>query len=395
MKVVCLILFSMFLLGCERTDENVLDHIIIKNSNVEVYSDTYLYDLFDTKNVELKTENKLLNTKHIGEKTYTIEYLYDKKTYEYDLIYNVVDTEAPRYFGGTNKTILKNYEGELCDLVMYGDNYDSNPTCIIEGHFDLSKTGKYKVIYNITDNSNNTIKINVTLNIIDKKKTSSSTTQAKKTEFSDILKKYKNKNTEVGIDVSKWQGEINFEKVRNAGATFVMIRIGVQTKQNGELTIDPYYEQNIKNAKSAGLKVGVYSYSVATSVEEVNAEARAVLEILQGRDLDFPVALDLEDSLTLNATNNSQRTNMVHSFKKIVEDAGYQFILYANLDWLNNYLDNARLDGVDIWIARYCDPKLGHRYTGGGNVTMWQYTSTGSVDGISGNVDLDFCYKAY
>ena len=107
MKVVCLILFSMFLLGCERTDENVLDHIIIKNSNVEVYSDTYLYDLFDTKNVELKTENKLLNTKHIGEKTYTIEYLYDKKTYEYDLIYNVVDTEAPRYFGGTNKTILK------------------------------------------------------------------------------------------------------------------------------------------------------------------------------------------------------------------------------------------------------------------------------------------------
>jgi len=192
-----------------------------------------------------------------------------------------------------------------------------------------------------------------------------------------------------GIDVSKWQGNIDFKKVKAAGYDFVMMRA------YSGYSKDPYFEVNYKNAKAAGLKVGVYSYSVATSVEEVNAEARAVLEILQGRDLDFPVALDLEDSLTLNATNNSQRTNMVHSFKKIVEDAGYQFILYANLDWLNNYLDNARLDGVDIWIARYCDPKLGHRYTGGGNVTMWQYTSTGSVDGISGNVDLDFCYKAY
>jgi len=388
MKVVCLILFSMFLLGCERTDENVLDHIIIKNSNVEVYSDTYLYDLFDTKNVELKTENKLLNTKHIGEKTYTIEYLYDKKTYEYDLIYNVVDTEAPRYFGGTNKTILKNYEGELCDLVMYGDNYDSNPTCIIEGHFDLSKTGTYKVIYNITDNSNNTIKINVTLNIIDKKKTSSSTTQAKKTEFSDILKKYKNKNTEVGIDVSKWQGEINFEKVRNAGATFVMIRIGVQTKQNGELTIDPYYEQNIKNAKSAGLKVGVYLYSIATSSKEAIEHAEWVLKNLDNETLDLPIVFDWENWSKWNTYNMSfyDINNIANKFIETVKNKGYQGMIYSSKYYLENIWENKF--NHPVWLAHYTN-KTNYQ----GDYMMWQLSNTGRIDGIYGDVDINMLCK--
>jgi len=378
----------MFLLGCERTDENVLDHIIIKNSNVEVYSDTYLYDLFDTKNVELKTENKLLNTKHIGEKTYTIEYLYDKKTYEYDLIYNVVDTEAPRYFGGTNKTILKNYEGELCDLVMYGDNYDSNPTCIIEGHFDLSKTGTYKVIYNITDNSNNTIKINVTLNIIDKKKTSSSTTQAKKTEFSDILKKYKNKNTEVGIDVSKWQGEINFEKVRNAGATFVMIRIGVQTKQNGELTIDPYYEQNIKNAKSAGLKVGVYLYSIATSSKEAIEHAEWVLKNLDNETLDLPIVFDWENWSKWNTYNMSfyDINNIANKFIETVKNKGYQGMIYSSKYYLENIWENKF--NHPVWLAHYTN-KTNYQ----GDYMMWQLSNTGRIDGIYGDVDINMLCK--
>lgn len=388
MKVVCLILFSMFLLGCERTDENVLEHIIIKNSNVEVYSDTYLYDLFDTKNVELKTENKLLNTKHIGEKTYTIEYLYDKKTYEYDLIYNVVDTEAPRYFGGTNKTILKNYEGELCDLVMYGDNYDSNPTCIIEGHFDLSKTGTYKVIYNITDNSNNTTKINLTLNIIDKKKTSSSTAQAKKTEFSDILKKYKNKNTEVGIDVSKWQGEIYFEKVRNAGATFVMIRIGVQTKQNGELTIDPYYEQNIKNAKSVGLKVGVYLYSIATSSKEAIEHAEWILKNLDNEKLDLPIVFDWENWSKWNTYNMSfyDINNIANKFIETVKNKGYQGMIYSSKYYLENIWENKF--NHPVWLAHYTN-KTNYQ----GDYMMWQLTNTGRIDGIYGDVDINVMYK--
>ena len=187
MKVVFLLIISLFLFGCDKVDEEVHEHIKIKENNIEVYSDTYLYDIFDTKDIEIKTENKLLNTKKVGQKKYTIEYVYDKKTYDYDITYNVVDTEAPRYFGGTNKTILKNYDGELCDLIMFGDNYDSKPKCIIEGHFDLSKVGTYKVIYKITDSSNNTTDINVTLNVIEKRKSSGSTTSTKKTEFSDIL----------------------------------------------------------------------------------------------------------------------------------------------------------------------------------------------------------------
>ena len=101
--------------------------------------------------------------------------------------------------------------------------------------------------------------------------------------------------------------------------------------------------------------------------------------------------------------NKEQRTKLVLEYKKIIEDAGYQFIVYANLNWLNNYIDQTQLEDndVDIWIARYCSQSLGHRYTGGGNVQIWQYSSTGQIDGILDaygryiNVDLDVCYGEY
>ena len=86
---------------------------------------------------------------------------------------------------------------------------------------------------------------------------------------------------------------------------------------------------------------------------------------------------------------------MVYAFKNVVEAAGYKFILYANKNWMDNYFDDDRLAPLDLWIARYCDYSLGHRYTGKGNVRIWQYSSKGSVSGIYGNVDLDVCYEDY
>lgn len=389
MKMICLIIISIFLSGCEHIDENVLEHIIIKDNSIEVYSDTYLYDLFDTKDIELKTENKLLNTKKVDKMSYTIEYIYNKKTYEYDLIYNVVDTEAPRYFGGTNKTVLTNYEGELCDLVMYGDNYDNNPTCIIEGHFDLTKVGTYKIIYNISDSSNNTTKINVTLNVIEKKKSSSSSSSStKKTEFSDILKEYKKENVEVGIDVSKWQGEINFEKVKEAGASFVMIRIGVQTKQNGELTIDPYYKQNIKSAKEAGLKVGVYLYSIATSSKEAIEHANWVIDTLDNEKLDLPIVFDWENWSKWNTYNMSfyDINDIANKFIEAVIKKGYKGMIYSSKYYLENIWTNKY--NYPVWLAHYTS-KTNYN----GDYMMWQLSNTGRIDGISGDVDINILYE--
>lgn len=388
MKVVFLLIFSLFLFGCDKVDEEVHEHIKIKENNIEVYSDTYLYDIFDTKDIEIKTENRLLNTKKIGQKKYTIEYVYDKKTYDYDITYNVVDTEAPRYFGGTNKTILKNYEGELCDLIMFGDNYDSKPKCIIEGHFDLSKVGTYKVTYKITDSSNNITDINVTLNVIEKRKSSGSTTSTKKTEFSDILKKYKTEKTEVGIDVSKWQGDIDFRKVKNAGASFVMIRIGVQTKQNGELNIDPYFKQNIKNAKEAGLKVGVYLYSIATSSKEAIEHAEWALKTLDNEKLDLPIVFDWENWSKWNSYNMSfyDINNIANKYIETVVNKGYEGMLYSSKYYLENIWTNKY--NYPVWLAHYTD-KTSYK----GDYVMWQLSNTGRIDGIYGDVDINVLYK--
>lgn len=193
-----------------------------------------------------------------------------------------------------------------------------------------------------------------------------------------------NYDTIRGIDVSRWQGEIDFQKVKSSGCEFVMIRIF-----NGH-DKDPLFEENDKKAREAGLKIGVYGYCESSTVEEACIEAQTILEILDGRVLDYPIAMDLEDNSSLNGVTNETRTQMVLAFKEKVISSGYNFILYANYYWLTHYIDNNLLDGTDIWIARYCDTSLGHRYTGGGNVAMWQYSSTGRVDGISGNVDLDY-----
>lgn len=190
-----------------------------------------------------------------------------------------------------------------------------------------------------------------------------------------------------GIDVSKWQGEIDFNAVKKAGIDAVMIRI-----YNG-YTKDPYFENNYKNAKAAGLNIGVYYYTYATTTQQAQQDARTVLEILDGRSLQYPIAIDMEDASLLNGLSNADRTDILWSFCSTIQNnSKYKYALYANLNWLNNYFENSRLAGMPIWIARYCDPSLGHRYTGAGNVFMWQYTSQGTIPGINGYVDMNFVY---
>lgn len=201
-----------------------------------------------------------------------------------------------------------------------------------------------------------------------------------------------------GIDISYYQnmankgnpGVIDFKSVKAEGKTFAMVRICDGT------TLDTHFEYNYSGARNAGIKVGVYCYNRATTVERAVIQANFVLEKLKGRKLDYPVCLDMEgDYSSVGKLTDAERTDIVFAFKNVVEAAGYEFILYANKNWMDNYFDNDRLAPLDLWIARYCDYSLGHRYTGKGNVRIWQYSSKGAVSGISGNVDLDVCYEDY
>ena len=198
-----------------------------------------------------------------------------------------------------------------------------------------------------------------------------------------------------GIDVSSYQGNIDWDAVASDGIDFAMLRI-LTGRDVDNLSYDSKFKTNYREARSAGLYVGVYRYSYAKSRTQARKEARAVIKALDGRKLDYPIVMDFEDSSILQGTTtNARRAEIILAFKEVVEDAGYKFALYANKNWLDNYIDTGMLGDTHIWIARWRSLSSGHGYTGKGKVTMWQYTDAGSVKGISGKVDMDVSYKKY
>lgn len=181
-----------------------------------------------------------------------------------------------------------------------------------------------------------------------------------------------------GIDVSQWQGVIDWNAVAADDIQFVMLG----TRYSG--TVDPYFDANAKNAAAAGLDVGVYIYSYATTVEMAEEEADFVLNLIKDYKISYPVAFDMEANVQ-STLPPSELSAMINAFGSKIEAAGYYPILYANDYWLANKLDMSQID-YDVWVARY---EKKHVFE---NPVMWQATSTGRVDGVNGNVDIDFQY---
>ena len=204
-----------------------------------------------------------------------------------------------------------------------------------------------------------------------------------------LYAQWKKRFDKKGIDVSEYQGTINWTKVKNDGVSFAMLRI--VKGSTGNMKTDAQFERNYKNARNAGVNVGVYRYTYAKNTSEARKEAKKVLDVLDGRTLDYPVVLDIEDSSLLKLST-SERTAIVLAFQEVVEDAGYDFAVYASLDWVKNKLDMNKLDDVDLWLARWRSVDKGHGYSGKGNLVMWQYMDSGRVSGISGNVDMNISY---
>ncbi len=200
---------------------------------------------------------------------------------------------------------------------------------------------------------------------------------------------------ELGIDVSKHQGDINWTKVKASGIDYAMLRIGygVDIERKYETKFEEYYD----GAESAGIPMGVYCYSLAMTPEEATAEAEFIVQRLEGRPLTLPVALDFESDKQRDKLTTAERSEIIKSYKSVIESAGYDFILYSNLTFIRDKIDQSLLstENIDLWIARYRDVTLGTGYEGKGNLRMWQYTDKGLIDGIlddKGNyiyVDLD------
>lgn len=210
-----------------------------------------------------------------------------------------------------------------------------------------------------------------------------------------ILGYYENgvKKTLTGIDVSKWQGNINWKKVAAAGVDYTIIRLGYRgTAATGNCAMDPNYKQNIEGALAAGLQVGVYYFTQAITVEEAIEEANIVIENLKGYDITFPVVFDTEQATDARANNlsNAERTACAKAFCDTILAAGYTPVIYAGTNWSVLKLNLEELQGYDFWYAYYGD-NLYFPY----QFTMWQYTQSGKIDGVDTDVDINVSFVDY
>lgn len=190
-----------------------------------------------------------------------------------------------------------------------------------------------------------------------------------------------------GIDVSKHNGTIDWKKVKAEGVQFAIIRACYGWDNDEQ--IDRRLTANVEGCEANGIPYGFYHYSYATTVEEARREALFFSKVISGYRPSMPVVYDLEDSSQARLSK-SVLTDMALAFCQTMEGLGYYAMLYANLDWVRNRLDMDRLRGIDLWLAHWTD-KTSYTDPFG----MWQYSSSGKVDGVSGNVDMNIAYMDY
>ncbi len=210
-------------------------------------------------------------------------------------------------------------------------------------------------------------------------------------------KYYQDENTTayLGIDVSKYQGDIDWEKVANTDIEFAIIRVGFRGYgEEGKLVVDEYFHENIQGAIAAEMPVGVYFFSQAITTEEAVEEAEFLLNEIEGYNIDLPIIIDIEAGGSPDARTNDitkeQYTDFAIAFCDRIEQEGLEPMIYTSGNWFFNKLDMERLQGYYIWLAQYYkEPFFPY------DVDIWQYTYEGIVDGIDGPVDLNLAFTDF
>ena len=295
-----------------------------------------------------------------------------------DWNYDVIDTVKPVVlYAPESKTLYVGNEENFFENINYADNYDRNFKCSIEGDIDFNTPNTYNLKYVLTDSSNNKEEKDLVVNIINEagnNENSDYNYEVSNVYFSDIIKNYKTDKTMIGIDVSYWQQDIDFKKVKDAGCEFVIIRIGYNTDINEEITLDSFFKQNLKNAKKEGLKVGIYLYTMAINEQDAKSQAKWIVDNLKKEKLDFPIVFDFESwsDFPNYKISTYDITNTFLTFKKYLNKHGYDAMLYSSMNYLNKvWMFN---DTYDVWLAHYID-----QTTYQGKYKMWQIASDGKI----------------
>ena len=391
-KNTLLIILIFLLSGCRYDMYKIPDevNISLNNNTFDVFSNHTGSELLYSSNIKIINDTKL-DTDKVGDFIYTAMFFYNDRKYKKDITYTVKDNVKP-IFIGAKKTIevLVNSSDNLCDKISFGDNYDNKPSCLVKGEYDINSVGEYDNLeFVISDSSGNIDSKSFKLLVVNSLSKTVNNTKPKYVYIEDVISKYKNVNTSIGIDVSKWQGNVDFKKVKDAGVEFVILRIGSQRNMHDSIDIDSKFNEYYSLIKEAGLKVSVYVYNTAVSYQDGVDVANWVIDMLNGDKLDYPIAYDWENWDKFNTFNISLHTlsDSYLAFEKTIKKAGYDAMLYSSKYYLENVWMN--YENSNIWLAHYTD-KTDYN----GKYMLWQMTSLGKVNGITDNtVDIDILYK--
>ena len=370
--------------GCGKIEATVE---IKDNLSFKVYNKIKLSDLIKVNDGFISDDKEIFLDK-IGDNSISINYQdYRKHKSNVKVNFRVYDDVAPFLSMSNNVYKEINSDFDLCDSAFYGDNYDRNVACVINGEYDKEKTGAYKLKMTVRDESGNESEKDFTLHLIEKFNTSNNNSTPTGLDFKDAITKYKNDETMLGIDVSSFQGEINWEKVKNTGVEFAIIRLGFGYTVNNELVLDKYFKENLQHAKEQGLKVGVYFYTYANTLEEIEEQAKFIVKNLDGVDLELGVAFDWENWNNFQDYHVSfyDLDNMYNNFSTLLKEKGYDAMLYGSKFYLINVWNT---ENKNVWLAHYTGMTNYDK-----DYKIWQFSDKGLVDGISGFVDLDVLYK--
>ena len=381
-KLTLLLTLIFLTSGCIFEPKVTTEINLASNLSIEYMSNTYLYDLISITDGTITDANTLIDTSNIGEKEITINYKDSnnhKKKYSFNI--NIRDSVNPILNISKNIYVNVNSSLDLYTYIFCGDNETRNVNLNITGDYDLNTIGDYPLEITATDNSNNIVNKSTTLHVIEA--TNKDQTETVGKPLSYYIKSFKNSDNTIGIDISSHQKEIDFEAVKNAGIDFVMIRAGYGPDSNMLMTEDTYFEDNYTKAKEAGLKVGVYLYSYATTLDEVDIQTDWLSNILANKELDLPIAYDWESWNTFYKCNLNfyDLNNLANKFLETMNSKGYQVMNYGSKYYLDTIWNTPK---YAIWLAQY-----NNEVTYEKDFYMWQLSEIGNVDGISTLVDID------
>lgn len=385
-KSFIIIFFVLILTGC-IFEKEVTTIIEVEDNLTFLYGQKVkLYDIINIIDGSITDNNYYINTDELKEYEITVNYKNsNRKKQQYKLKYEVIDNLKPVLSVPKDMYFIKDSEINIMKKIFLGDNADRQVSYEIIGDYDNKTVGNYELEIKAIDDSNNEITKQTTLHVIENNPSKITPTDGIPLEY--YIKNYKKDNNMIGIDISHYQKEIDFNKIKNAGVEFVMIKMGQGPNNDGVMSIDEYFEQNYTKAKEANLKIGVYIYSNATTQDEVDIQIKWVKELLKDKQIDLPIAYDWESWNSFYACNLNfaDLNNIANKFLQSLNYSGYDVMNYGSKYYLSDIWDT---NYYYTWLAQYSETTTYEK-----GYKMWQLSNTGLVDGIDTLVDIDIMYN--